>query len=92
MSLLVEKGFDEFWKTLIEEKERTFATKSCKYTGETYRRRCEHLEWFVSVDVGRNGDRLRRYRKTLLEDKVSDADLMLLFEVIDEYERRYIRY
>lgn len=90
--LLVEKGFNEFWKILIEEKESTFATKSCKYTGETYRRRCEHLKWFVSVDVGKDGERLLRFRKTLVDDKVSDANSMLLFDVIDEYESRYIQY
>ena len=90
--LLSDKGFDEFWKTLVEEKESTFATQPCKYTGEFYRRRCERLEWFVSADVGRKSERLLRLRKALVEDKVQNADSMLLFDVIDEYESRYIRY
>lgn len=90
--LLAEKGFDEFWKTLVEEKESTFATQSCKYTGEFYRKRCERLKWFVSADVGRKRERLLRLRQALVEDKVQNADSMLLFDVIDEYESRYIRY
>ena len=92
VELFVKKGFNEFWKALVEEKESTFATKSCKYTGDAYRRRCERLKWFVSTDVGKNGERLLRFRKTLADDNVSNANCMLLFDVIDEYESRYIRY
>ena len=36
LKVFVEKGFDVFWKMLIEEKEHTFTTKVCEYTGSTY--------------------------------------------------------
>jgi tetratricopeptide (TPR) repeat protein len=90
--LLNEEGFDIFWNMLIEEKERTFVTEACQYTGASYSRRCDHLRWFASVDIGRNGSKLKHYRQTLLRDGVSGADSMLLFDVIDEYEIRYIKY
>ena len=92
VALLAEKGFDEFWKALVEEKERSFSTKTCRYTGDTYRKRCEHLEWLARLDVGNHCEKLFCYRKALVDDEVSDANSMLLFDAIDEYERRYVRY
>ena len=92
VSLLKEQGFDVFWETLIAEKERTFATEACKYTGASYSRRCDRLRWFASVDIGKNGSKLMHYRQTLIRDNISGADSMLLFDVIDEYEIRYIKY
>lgn len=91
-ALLSERGFDTFWKNLIAEKERTFATKVCKYTGSTYRLRCEQLERFFRSDLGCNSKKLLNYRKALLEDQVCDADVMILFDVLDEYEHQYVRY
>lgn len=90
--LLTEKGFDEFWKTLVAEKERTFATQPCKYTGAAYRIRCNRLEQFISIEIGFDKTRWLHFRKTLIEDNIEDAESMLLFDVIDEYERRYMIY
>lgn len=92
VKLLVNKGFDEFWETIVEEKELTFATQSYKYTGESYRKRCEKLEWFISVYVGEKSEKLFDLRQTLIKDNVQNADSLLLFDVIDEYESRYIIY
>lgn len=90
--LLVEKGFEEFWKALLAEKELTFVTESCKYTGKMYGKRCERLKEFVCADVRMNRERLLRFRKALADDNVQNANSMLLFDAIDEYERRYIKY
>jgi hypothetical protein len=90
--ILMEQGFDTFWKLVLEEKERTFATKACKYNGSTYSVRCQRLRWFVSVDMGNKGEKLIHYRQTLLRDNIEGAEEMLLFDVFDEYESRYIMY
>ena len=40
--------------------------------------------------MGRSdGEELLGFRKKLLRDNINGADSMLLFDVIDEYERRY---
>jgi hypothetical protein len=92
IKVFIEKGFDAFWKMVIEEKERTFTTKVCEYTGSAYAARCQQLQWFVSVDIDKKGQKLLHYRKTLIRDNINGAEKMILFNVIDEYERRYIKY
>jgi tetratricopeptide (TPR) repeat protein len=92
LKVFIEKGFDAFWKMVIEEKERTFTTKVCEYTGSAYAARCQQLQWFVSVDIDKKGQKLLHYRKTLIRDNINGAEKMILFNVIDEYERRYIKY
>lgn len=90
--IYIEKGFDELWKMIIEEKESSFATTECTYTGSSYSKRCARLEWFASVSVGSNGEKIKSYREALLRDGVEGAEEMLMFDVIDAYERKYIRY
>jgi tetratricopeptide (TPR) repeat protein len=89
--ILIEKGFDAFWETLIEEKERSFASTSCEYKGKAYTNRCEHLKWALSLYIGghEKGAEIIRLRKRLLQDNVKGAESMLLFDVIDEYEGKY---
>jgi hypothetical protein len=42
--------------------------------------------------MGNKGEKLIHYRQTLLRDNIGGAEEMLLFDVFDEYESRYIMY
>lgn len=92
VALAFEKGFNEFWKNLIEEKERTFAFEACEYTGNRYRKRCGQLEYLVKSCINGDSKRILQFRQALINENVDDANSMLMFDVIKEYEKRFIRY
>lgn len=90
--LYTNKGWDEFWKIVLEEKEHSFATQQCDYTGDRFRKRSVLLKSEVRTIIDGKGEELLRMRNTLIRDNVKNADTMLMFDVIDNYVRNYIRF
>lgn len=84
--------YEEFWNLIHQEKESTFATIPCKYDGAIYRTRCEHLKRMTRMLTHGKGEELLRMRQVLISDAIPNAKEMCMFDVIDEYERRYIKY
>ena len=88
---LYRKNPEDFWNYVIEEKKRT-VNKLLLEDGDFYLRRCNHLKNNLVHLIGTTGENLISIRNALVRDNGDEAYSMCIFDILDTYDSKYIKY
>ncbi len=91
--VLSEKDFDQFWEEVIREKRSMYINKPFDYDEDLFEIISNRLRFLVKPMGGiRSSAGITSKRKMLIEDGVKDAHNLCVFDLILEYEHRYVKY